>query len=209
MSTPARLRRVDTMLTQLNQSSEEYATAREEFDSARIEFEVKREKFATVRRLAQAVLSSADWWHWRAEHENVQFTGLKIGEAIAEALENHAYGRAFLYHQQKSTAPFRPTLTLEQLQEAMERGGFEFRTTTPLREVNAALINLEGVRREADGYMATNADEILKLMAPDPKPQPPRHTPPVPIWETDEVAPEPDPQDWQPVEIDDKDDVPF
>lgn len=162
------VRRKGTMLDQLNKASEEYVRAREAFDAARVEYDVAREKFASVRRLAANVLSGSEWWHWRFTHDSVQFTGLKIGEAIVEALEGHAYASAWKHYEKNE--PYRPAMTLEQLQDTLERGGFEFRSTAALREVNAALMNLPKVERAgASGYRVKNHDEILKVMKPKPE----------------------------------------
>lgn len=161
----ARPRRVEVMFSQLDKTSEEYIGAKDAFDAARVEYEIAREKFASVRRLASGVLSPTDWWTWRIEHEAVQYTGLKIGEAIIEALEGYAYSAA--YKHWESGAPYAPSMSLEQLQETIERGGFEFRSTTALREVNGALLNLDRIERLTSGrYRVKDADDILKSMKP-------------------------------------------
>jgi hypothetical protein len=169
---PVRLRRVDTMVEQLDRTADEYSAAREEFDAARVRYEVARDKFASVRRLAINVLSTQDWWNWRNSHESVQYTGLKLGEAISDALENHAYDAAVQYWTARAHAArgnnkpeYSPVMPLERIQETLERGGFEFRTTTPLREVNAALINAPTVKKEKHGFKAARADEVLQEMS--------------------------------------------
>jgi len=166
MATPL-LRRVETMKTQLDQVSEEYLNAKEYFDEARVTYEVAREKFASVRRLAVNVLSPQDWYSWRSAHQSVQYTGLKLGDAIEFVLEGRAYEAAQAYWQEiarKGKSGYRPAMTLDQIQEALERGGFEFRSTTPRREVNAALINATTVKKEKGWFTALRADEILKEM---------------------------------------------
>ena len=170
MSETPVIRRKGVMLEQLNKASEEYVATREAFDAARIEYDVAREKFASVRRLAGNVLGPSDWWSWRFTHDTVQFTGLKIGEAIVEALQGHAYSSAWKHYHRKE--PYRPTMTLEQLQETIERGGLEFRSGAPLREVNAALMNLPRVERVGVGYRVKDYEEILKAMKPAPEPEP-------------------------------------
>ena len=59
-----------------------------------------------------------------------------------------------------------PEASLTQIQEALDRGGFEFRTSTPLREVNAALINLVGVKKDGDLYVCTDAEKYLDICNP-------------------------------------------
>ncbi len=167
MATPL-LKRVETMKVQLNQVSEEYLAIKERFDEARVTYEVAREKFASVRRLALNVLSSQDWWTWRSQHKSVQYTGLKLGEAIANLLENHAYDVAANYWtavaRKEKKAEYLPMMGLERIQETLEHGGFEFRTSTPLREVNAALINAPEVEKDRDLFSAARAKEILAEM---------------------------------------------
>jgi hypothetical protein len=168
MGTPL-LRRVETMKAQLDLVSAEYLEAKEQFDVARVNYEVAREKFSGVRRLAMSVQSNNDWYKWRHDHQGVQYSGLRLGEAIADVLENRAYEAAAEYWKIKATdepARYFPLLSLERIQENLERGGFEFRTATPLREVNAALINApaETIKKEKHGFLAARADEILKEM---------------------------------------------
>jgi len=160
------------MLSQLDKASKEYVVAKEEFDAARVSYEVARETFTRVRQLARAILSNDDWWHWAATHSSVQYTGLKIGDAIIEALENRAFDAALDYWSSQGSREFYPALTLEALQEEMERGGFEFRSSAPLREVNAALINLDPVQVIKDKnhktYTLGDANKILEFCRPDP-----------------------------------------
>lgn len=161
------LRRVETMKAQLNQASQEYLAAKEQYDEARVTYEVAREKFASVRRLAFNVLSSRDWWGWRGANESVQYTGLKLGDAILFVLESYAYERTTPYWTaiaRGEKAIYRPGMTIDSIQEALERGGFEFRTSTPKREVNAALINTTSVKKEKGLFSSVRADEILKEM---------------------------------------------
>ncbi len=164
------LRRVESMLEQLDRTVAEYITAKDQFDSTRIAYEVAREKFAGVRRLAASVLSSTDWWSWRYDHANVRYTGLKISDAIVEALQDRAFTAAEIHHNSGGKKPYQPGMNLEELQDAMERGGFEFRTATPLREVNAALIQLDRTRVTKDEkmrlYRLADADEILEMLRP-------------------------------------------
>jgi hypothetical protein len=111
-----------------------------------------------------------DWYIWRMEHERVQFTGLKIGEAISDLLESFAYNRASEYWARASKGErqtYNPAMGLEQIQEELEKGGYEFRSTSALREVNASLINSLDVRKERHFFKHARADEILKEMRPN------------------------------------------
>lgn len=103
---------------------------------------------------------------------------MKLGEAIIEALQNAAFEAAATHYRTRQR--FDPSVTLERLQEALERGGFEFRTAAPLREVNAGLIHLDGIVKDGGRYKAADSDEILKLMKPpDPTAGPSVVQPPI------------------------------
>lgn len=166
MAASRRPPRIDAMLEQLDETSENYIEARDEFDAARVNYEVAREKFASVRRIALEVLSHEDWLHWIAGNSRVQYTGVKIGDAILEALDLRAFVAARDHFENK--VPFEPGMTLQELQEAIERGGFEFRSTMPLREVNAALINLDRTRIAKKGvrFRLARAEKYLEQLRP-------------------------------------------
>lgn len=158
--------RVDAMFSELKTASEEYSAAKEQLDAGRIRFEAARERFLGIRRLAADVLSEDDWLVWKATHERVKYVGLKIGDAIMQALRDRALNAAEVFHDSDGRTPFMPETSLNQIQEALEHGGFEFRTSTPLREVNAALINLVGVKKDGDLYVCTGAEEYLDICNP-------------------------------------------
>jgi len=200
MSPSPQRRRIAAMLAQLDQTSEEYIIAKDAFDSARIEYEAAKEKFASMRRLAISVLSRDDWYRWRAEHENVQYSGLKIGDAIAEVLETRAMDSASEHWKSDCKTPYRPAMSLDAIQETLERGGFEFRSATPLREVNAAVINLDRAKKDGQGYKYSRSDEVLGWFRPKPKQAEPLDGPPPPpedesFWETDQTIPPPQEDD--------------
>ncbi len=165
MATPGR---VKAITAELEKTAREYTEAKESFEQERVEFEAAREKFAGVRRLASEMLTSQDWHIWRQNHESVKFAAMPIGEAIIEVLRDYAYGAAVDFltsSDNQDDQEFSPNLTTEKIVETLEAGGFEFRTTSPLREVNAALIKLDGVTKlELGGYQVANTGEILEMM---------------------------------------------
>ncbi len=52
-------------------------------------------------------------------------------------------------------------MTLAQIVEELEKGGLEFESRTPGREVNAALINLKGVVKVREGYALEDHEELF------------------------------------------------
>lgn len=157
--------RIKVILAELETTSNEYTVAIRNLQRARGQFEAAREKFTGIRRLASEMLTSYDWYRWREAHPGVRYAGMSIGEAILEALEEVAYTSAFnhVVHQRE----FSPDMTMDTLVPMLESGGFEFQTATPLRELNAALINLKGVEKSGIDLRASNADEILKTTIED------------------------------------------
>jgi hypothetical protein len=153
--------RIKAIYTELEKSSIEYLAAKQKFEASRVEFAAAQERFTGIRRLASEMLTTRDWWMWVAKHPSIQYVGMTIGDAILRVLENRAYESAFK-HAQNPQNVFLPVMTMNQLVETLEVGGFEFQTTTPLREVNAALINLKGVTKTPRGPKISDADRILE-----------------------------------------------
>ena len=151
--------RIKVILAELEKTSAEYRDAIRNLQRVRGQFEAAREKFTGIRRLASEMLTSYDWYQWREKHPSVRYAGMSIGEAVLEALEGHAYASAFRHvvHEEE----FSPDYTMQELLPALESGGFDFQTATPLRELNAALINLKGVEKRGTDFRVSNADEIL------------------------------------------------
>lgn len=154
--------RIQAILGELNRAAMDYIYAKASYETTRVTFEAAREKFAGVKRLASEMLTSMDWYMWRQEHPNAMYAAMPIGEAILEVLDNHTYAVAFAYAE-GGADKFRPFMSMEKIVEALESGGFEFRSTSPLREVNAALINLAGVTKTSSGYQRDDAEETLKF----------------------------------------------
>lgn len=156
-------KRVEAIEQELDRAAEDYVEAKNEFEGARVRFGVARERFASIKRLAAAMLPSWEFYEWQGNHPNVQYAASPIGEAILSVLQGTAYSRA-LQHLEKKKGAYWPWMSMDSIIDTLESGGFDFRTTTPAREVNAALIRLEGVRKhEKKGvYAIENAGEILE-----------------------------------------------
>ena len=61
----------------------------------------------------------------------------------------------------KGKHKYEPSMFLSGITKTLENGGYDFQSSAPQREVNAALINLGGVLKTKYGYQAADADETL------------------------------------------------
>lgn len=169
MSTPANLStipaRLRAILAELDRAANEYTEALSDFESARIRYEAARERFASVRRIANDVLGFSDWFDWRWKNKSVLYAALDVGDAIKEALRARALDMA-LDCSSDSGRQFDPSMTLDEIHDALESGGFEFKSTAGRREVNAALMKLNGVTKiEATGkYEIQDANDIYTMI---------------------------------------------
>lgn len=153
--------RVQAIQHELDTDADNYTHAKSSFDISRVHFEAARDRLAGTKRLASEILDPYEWYTWREEHPHVKYAGTVIGEAILDVLVDYAYGKAFDFLD--STSPtYDPSLTLEEITEALESGGFDFRSSTPAREVNAALIHLTGKVKSARGYATADAEAIME-----------------------------------------------
>lgn len=176
--------RIKAILDELDRVAAEYAEAQRAWESARVHFKAARERFASIKRIASDMLAINDWYQWQEAHSNVRYAAMTVGEAIREALQVHTFSAAHEIADSDDPSPerFEPSLTLDQIANMLEAGGFEFKTAAARREVNAALMRLDGVKTLENGcYELEDAAEILQFFM-------------TPNGETDEVAPEGEPE---------------
>ena len=158
-------RRIKAIRDELQRAVQEYNDARGALEDAQLVFDVALEKFSSVRRLASEIMSGRDWYLWQLQNKNVQYAAMPIGEAIIAVLRARAYDLAFHHAKDESPDPFSPSADLDEIVASLEAGGFDFRTTTRKREVNGALLKLEGVTKLPNGnYEISDAAVILKVM---------------------------------------------
>ncbi len=162
--------RIKAIFEELEKSSADYLATKQKFDRSRVEFEAARKRFAGVRRLASEMLTTRDWRLWKSTHPQVQYVGMAIGDAIGRALEDRAWDSAFR-HAENRNYEFSPEMTMDRLMETLEAGGFEFQSATPLRELNAALINLKGITKTSRGFRVSDAEDILAKALEPPEPE--------------------------------------
>jgi hypothetical protein len=151
--------RLEAILSELQRDSDDYIVAKQSFDVARVHFEAARDRLAATKALAADMMDFMDWYRWRTSHPNVKFAAGPMGEAITEVLNDCAVEEAFAFARGRKPK-FDPFLALEQITLHLEAGGFSFRTSTPAREVNAALINLD-VLKAGRKYAAKDKDDTM------------------------------------------------
>lgn len=159
-------RRIQAIKTQLDFAAEEYIEARDNFQEAQVAYESARDKLAGVKQLAGTMMSPYDWHMWADEHKNIRFVGTSLGDAILTVLSSHAYTQAWLVVSNvQLRGLYDPTMPKDSIVEQLEVGGFDFRTSTPNREVSAAMLRLEGMEEREDGtYAVISHAEILSYV---------------------------------------------
>ncbi len=159
--------RVKAIRAELDRAANEYVEAHKVYQETLVHFRAARQRFASVKRVAAEILSFTDWYDWQEHHGNVRYAAMTIGEAIREVLREKAFeAAAEAGHSQPASAThFFPSMTMEQIIEALEAGNFEFKGA-PRRETHAALLKLEGVIRndEKDEFTIEDANEILQMV---------------------------------------------
>ncbi|HYM37028.1 MAG TPA: hypothetical protein VES96_01345 [Nitrospiraceae bacterium] len=154
--------RIKTIKAELEKSAKEYLETREQLEVARVAFEAARERLAGVKKHATEMLETLDWYSWQRTHKDVRYAATPAGEAILEVLWNRTFDSAYAHLNKDEHPKFIPEMTLSGIQMELENGGFDFNTSTPLREVNAALMQLKGVTKLPSGnYRRDDADQVL------------------------------------------------
>ena len=154
--------RIQAIKDELESAAREYEVARDAFEKARVHFQVASERLASTKELASLAMDSLDWYRWRKEHFTVRYAANQIGPAIAEVLVDRAFFAASGYVTGEDPS-YSPEITQERIISDLDQGGFEFRSPTPGREVNAALIKMKGRTKMGESlYQAEDAEAILE-----------------------------------------------
>ncbi len=152
--------RVQAIYDQLDKACQEYVDAKLIFERARVNFEAARERFGGIKKLAASMLTFRDLDAWYENHKDVAYAGMSIGDAILDMLRDRAWQAAGDYTEGKAKK-FSPWITLDGIVECLEGGGFEFKTATPLREVNGAVMRLTGITKVGRAYQISETDETF------------------------------------------------
>ena len=156
--------RILAITAELDETERHYREAKEEYDVALVHYETSKARFASTREKAHEIMTHLAWYSWLYDHPQVKYTGSPIGDSILRILQDFAISEAaeFVNGARKYFAPW---LDIEGIATQLEGGGFEFRTATIGREVNAALLKLKGVERGTGAssslFRHGDADEIL------------------------------------------------
>ena len=146
----------------LQEAKKKLLQKKEVLENARVEYETTKEEFSAIRRVASEIFTGYQMYGWQNKNQDVQFIGVPIGDAIIDLLRARAQKTAD-DHIQDSRHNFKPSLTMEQITNLLEDSGFEFRTLTPRREVNAAVRHLKGIERTSSGmYQIADAKGLLQ-----------------------------------------------
>jgi len=146
---------------EVDKAHADYLEAKAAYIEAQVRYESARERFSGLCRLAAEMLPTGAWSQWQDRHPEIRFFGMVIGDSIVKILDGHAFEMAWNFAYGKSKE-FRPHLSADEIQTRLEEGGFEFKGATPLREVNGALMKLEGATKEQGRYRAADANETLE-----------------------------------------------
>ena len=153
--------RIAAVYDEVDKAHSDYLEAKAAYIDAQVRYESARERFSGLCRLAAEMLPTGAWNQWQDRHPEIRFFGLAIGDSIVKILDAHAFEAAWDFAYGKSKE-FRPHLSADEIQTKLEEGGFEFKGATPLREVNGALMKLEGATKEQGRYRAADAKATLE-----------------------------------------------
>ena len=151
-----------TIFGELEKARNEFVTAREICIAAQMARDAAKEKFIAMRRLAHEAVSGAEMWEWEENHKDVKYVGMDIGDAIERVLEMHAWQSALDHIDDPGRFRYSPAMADDALVEELEAGGFEFKSSSPLREIHAAVINKKSVTKLTGGYRTAKAKDLLE-----------------------------------------------
>lgn len=135
---------------ELKRDLAEFETAKIALDRARARYDIAKHRFLATKRLAdETAMTSTEYW--QDQYSAIIYFGLSIGRAIVRVLTEHVRRQAKMFVN-KIPDWYEPEMTVEDIVKALEKGGFEFTSPTPMREANAALINMKGIMKTERGY---------------------------------------------------------
>lgn len=145
------------IVSELEQSAHALDDAQQALDAAKVRYELGVQRYKAAFEYLRDVLSGGrgdvhdtrSLLRWLVENVHIDhvlhrhlYTGMTLGEALYAVLD---WSRG-------------EPRTLGQIMEALRQGGYQFQSTSPLREVNAALINLKGIEKVENAYALTDND---------------------------------------------------
>jgi exonuclease VII small subunit len=156
--------RLQSIEKELERAEAEYATAKEVYADARVRLEAAIEGLAGARRIAVGGMHPFDLLTRGLIKPDFRFVGMNLKDAIVNVLQKKAWIAAT--EALKSNIEFDPCMDVYEMGDELEEGGFDFRTSSPSREINAALMQLKGITKLEDGsYHIENAQDVLQQAA--------------------------------------------
>ncbi len=139
---------VDGLFMELHSQLHHHIELVEQMATLQARIEITERNLALTRDHLLVVLSRSDDAvppNWQTVLAQVRFVGVRLGDACLEVLKEH------------------PTLTTQELLDALNRGQFRFRTGAPLREINAALLRHPRIKRVDDRwYFEPEGQEVRR-----------------------------------------------
>ena len=153
------------ILNKVESAIEEYKAALAAYEVARLEFTLARERYVRTKELAFAMMTLQEKWEWSQAHPELQFMRGSVGEAIDSVIFNACIRQCMAFVAGKAES-YVPRFSVDQLVDALRRGGFEFKSATPGREVNAALMRLKDIEKNGLDYIPSDevAEDVLKAV---------------------------------------------
>lgn len=141
----------NVVMQKLQSAIDEYKAARAQYELARMEFELARERYLRTKDMAFEMMPLKERLESFELYADLQFLGENIGDAIRKIMVDACVRMCMDFVVGKS-ATYEPCLSVEDLVKALKDRGFEFKSATPGREVNAALMRLYGIKKKSTCY---------------------------------------------------------
>lgn len=138
MSTLERQGFVVGLFRELQEQYNAYAALTRERFELEARLEVRERSLKATRDHLKAVMDTSEGDppdEWDGVLCKVRFVGVRLADACIELLKEHS------------------SMTLEELVKALNDGHFRFRTSSPLREVNAALMRQHQAQRKDNHWV--------------------------------------------------------
>ena len=133
---------LDQRKRELDASRASYERAMKRYENA---LDYLREEFQTYKTIGADETAFLDWMVEMGLGASHLFTGMALGRAIIYILGHIP---------EKEEG-----LELKEIVKELTEGGYHFQTSSPLRETNAALINLKQVGKAEDQYTLVEEEE--------------------------------------------------
>lgn len=139
---------VEGLFNEMNEQYQRYLALVGQMADLQARMTVSERSLALTRDHLNALLSETDEElppNWRTTLNRIRFVGLRLGDACLKVLREHK------------------TITTDAMMNELNGGQFRFRTGSPLREINAALLRHPRVRRVGDRWIYKSKKEAKEI----------------------------------------------